>query len=162
MEIVIRATIVFWLLWLVLRASGKRELAQLTPFELIVLMVLGDITQQAVTEEDQSITGSALAVSTMVLWAVAISYLAFRSQLLSKLFESSPTVLIRRGVVDGRALRIQRMTHDELFSEARMAGIGDITDVDLAVLESDGRISFVRRPGKRDDQPPPEAPSLEL
>lgn len=158
MDVVIRATVVFWLLWLVLRASGKRELAQLTPFELIVLMVLGDITQQAVTEEDQSLTGAALAVSTMVLWAVAISYLAFRSRRLGALFESAPTVLIRKGVIDGRALRLQRMTHDELFSEARLAGIGDIADVDLAVLESDGRVAFVQRRSAGGDQQPPDAP----
>lgn len=145
MEIVVRATIVFWLLWAVLRAAGKRELSDLTPFELVVLMVLGDIIQQGVTEEDMSLTGAALAVSTMILWAVGFSYAGFRSPRLRRRLESAPTIVVRHGVIDQRALAVQRMTIDDLLDEVRVAGISRIADIDYAVLEADGKMSFLRR-----------------
>lgn len=144
MDVVIRASVIFWVLWILLRATGKRELAEMTPFELILLMVSGDLIQQGVNGEDQSATGAALAVSTMMLWAVALSYASFRSRYLRRGLEARATVLARDGVVDHRALAVQRMTFDELLVEARLAGIGDLRDVAIAVLESDGRMSFVR------------------
>ena len=146
MDVVIRATVIFWLLWFLLRATGKRELSEMTPFELIVLMVSGDLIQQGVNGEDQSSVGAALAVATMMLWAVGFSYASYRSKLLRRGLESQATVLVRDGVVDERALRVQRMTVGELLEEARLAGVADLSDVAFAVLESDGRMSFVRRP----------------
>lgn len=144
MDVVIRATVIFWVLWFLLRATGKRELAEMTPFELILLMVSGDLIQQGVNGEDQSAVGAALAVATMMLWAVLFSYAAYRSRRLRRGLESHATVLVRYGVVDQRALSVQRMTYDELLDEARLAGVADLREVAFAVLECDGRMSFVR------------------
>lgn len=144
MEIVIRATVVFWFLWAVLRAAGKRELAEMTPFELILLMVIGDLIQQGVTEEDMSITGALLAVSTMLLWALAFSFAAFRFPRIRPHLESTPTVVVRHGVVDERALRVQRMTIDDVYDEARLAGIRRLGEIEFAILEADGKMSFLR------------------
>lgn len=152
MEIVIRATIVFWVLWLLLRASGKRELAQMTPFELIVLMVLGDIIQQATTEEDMSVVGGALAATTIMLWAVGISYAAFRSKRVRGVLEDRPTIVVAHGEVDDAMLKVERLTREELSEEARNAGIDDIADIEWGLLEADGRFSFITRQGNR---PPP-------
>ena len=157
MEIVIRATVVFWFLWLLLRASGKRELAQMTPFELIVLMVLGDIIQQATTEEDMSIVGGALAATTIMLWAVGISYAAFRSKRVRGVLEERPTIVIAHGVVDETILKIERLTAEELSEEARNAGIADLADVEWGLLEADGRFSFITKQGNR---PPPPGHDL--
>jgi uncharacterized membrane protein YcaP (DUF421 family) len=145
METVIRASVVFWLLWMLLRAAGKRELAELTPFELIVLMVMGDLIQQGVTEEDMSVTGAALAVCTMMLWALFLSYASFRSKRLRAALQSSPVVLIRSGSVDTEMLAVQRITLDELLDELRLVGVRRVADVDLGVLESDGKMSFLQR-----------------
>lgn len=145
MEVVIRATIVFWLLWALLRAAGKRELAEMTPFELILLMVFGDLIQQGVTEEDMSITGAALAVTTMMLWTLAFSYGSYRVPFLRRRLEASPSIIVRHGVVDREALAVQRLHVDDLLDEARLAGIADIAEVEFAVLESDGKMSFLRR-----------------
>ena len=93
METIVRATITFWLLWFLLRAAGKRELAEMTPFELILLMVMGDLIQQAVTQEDMSVTGAAMAVSTMMLWALALSYVSFKSHRAAAVLESVPASL---------------------------------------------------------------------
>lgn len=144
MDIVVRASVVFWLLWIVLRATGKRELAELTPFELILMMVMGDLVQQGVNGDDQSLTGSILAVTTMMLWTLALSYAVFRLPFARRLLQSPPTVLVRDGVVDRRALRVQRMTMEELLDEARLAGFSDVGDVAAAILESDGKVSFLR------------------
>ena len=144
MEIVVRATIVFWLLWVLLRASGKRELAEMTPFELIVLIVIGDLVQQGVTEEDTSLAGAALAVTTVVLWALVLSYAAFRSSRMRPVLESRPTILVADGVIDMEMLTVERLTVDELLDEARNSGIARIADVKWAILESDGKVSFVR------------------
>lgn len=153
MEIVIRATVVFWILWLLLRASGKRELAQMTPFELIVLMVLGDIIQQATTEEDMSVVGGALAAATIMLWALALSYGTFRSKRVRDVFEDRPTVVVAHGRIDDEMLRVERLTRDELAEEARNAGIGDIADIEWGLLEADGRFSFITKHGDRPPTP---------
>lgn len=158
MDVVIRASIVFWLLWLLLRALGKRELAEMTPFELIVLMVSGDLIQQGVNGEDQSTTGAALAVSTMMLWAVLFSYAAYRSRWLRRGLESRATVLVRDGAIDRRALAVQRMSVEDLLIEARQAGVSDLSEVAFAVLESNGRMSFVKGARSSDDDPPQADP----
>ena len=147
MEIILRATIIFWFLWLLLRASGKRELAEMTPFELIVLVVMGDLIQQGVTQEDMSVTGAVLSVSTITLWTLGLSYAAFRSDTAAGLFESRPTILVSHGEIDHEMLHIQRLAIDDLLDEARTAGIGRVRDIEWAVLEADGKISFIRRDG---------------
>ena len=145
MEIVIRATVIFWLLWVVLRAAGKRELAQLTPFELIILVVMGDLIQQGVTEEDMSLTGAALSVVTITLWVLLLSFLSFKNRTAARYLDSLPAVLVKDGEVDTEMLRIQRLSIDDLLDEARLQGIERIASVKYAVLEADGKIAFVRR-----------------
>ena len=151
MDVVIRATIVFWLLWFLLRAAGKRELAEMTPFELILLMVMGDLIQQAVTQEDMSVTGAGVAVSTMMLWALALSYVSFKSHRAAAVLESVPAVVITDGAIDHDMLRLQRLTIDELLDEARNVGIASLDDVRWGIIESDGKLSFVRRGGAPTD-----------
>lgn len=144
MELVVRASVVFWMLWLLLRASGKRELAEMTPFELILLMVMGDLIQQGVTQEDMSVTGAALAVSTMMLWTIALSYATFRWPRAGRVLESTPAIVVRHGVIDHRMLRLHRLRHDDVLDEARNAGIADLFEVRFAILEADGKLSFIR------------------
>lgn len=79
MELVIRATVIFWFLWLVVRGTGKRSLAELTPLDLILVVIIGDIVQQGVNQEDMSLTGSMLAVSVFVAWTLAADSLSRRS-----------------------------------------------------------------------------------
>jgi len=155
MEIVIRASVIFWVLWVLLRATGKRELAEMTPFELIVLMVIGDLIQQGVTEEDMSITGASLAISTIVLWALLLSYVSFRSRRLRTILESRPAIIVSHGTVDHEMLNIERLTLDDLMDAARNAGIGSIEDIEWAVLEADGKFSFLRSQHAGHRSPPP-------
>jgi uncharacterized membrane protein YcaP (DUF421 family) len=143
-ELVIRAAVLFLFLWLMLRAMGKRELAQLNPFELVLLIVLGDMVQQAVTLEDHSLIGAGLVVSTLALLTVFTSWLSFRWNWFARLFEGVPTPVWRNGKPVERTLRLERIRMDELHAEARKQGIGDMQEVYLATLEEDGSISFLK------------------
>ncbi len=150
MEIVARATVVYLLLWAMARGVGKRELAEMSAFELILLVTMGDLIQQGVTQEDQSVTGAVLAVGTLAFWILVFSYLSFRFRPLRRGLEGAPTIVVRGGRPLEEVLRIERVTLDEVREEARNQGIADLDDVEFGVLEPDGRFSFLRRTGPGD------------
>ncbi|HEX4623448.1 MAG TPA: YetF domain-containing protein [Solirubrobacteraceae bacterium] len=147
MDIVIRATVVFVLILVVTRVVGKRELASLEPFDLILLVVIGDLVQQGVTQSNYSLTGAILAILTICVLTVATAYVNFRFRRLRPLLEGEPIVLIERGKLLERNLRRERITIGELTSEARQQQIGSLDEVEWAVLETNGRISFLERSG---------------
>jgi uncharacterized membrane protein YcaP (DUF421 family) len=154
-EIVLRAAAVYVILWLLLRAMGKRELAEVTAFELVILVVLGDIIQQGVTQEDMSITGAALAVSTMGLLAVLSSVAGERWPRARRVLEGKPSLVIRHGVIDEEVLTLQRIPRDELDEAARKRGIGDLSKVAWGIVETDGTFSFIEESGNGEDQTEP-------
>jgi uncharacterized membrane protein YcaP (DUF421 family) len=143
MDIVIRAVVMFLFVWLVTRAVGRRELSTLEPFDLILLVVLGDLIQQAVTQNDFSVVGGMLAGGTMALMTVLFSWLAFRFPRIQPIIEGDPVVLVERGRTVDRNLRANRITHEELAAQARLQQIAHIDDVEWAVLETSGNISFI-------------------
>ncbi|MBS1887505.1 MAG: DUF421 domain-containing protein [Actinobacteria bacterium] len=145
MDIVIRAAIIFAFVYLLTRMLGRRELSSLEPFDLILLVVVGDLVQQGVTQNDQSITGALLAISTIGLLTVGLSYLSFRFKRLRPMLGGEPIVLVEDGEVIEANLRRQRLTPEEIGAEARLNDIASIEDVRWAILEANGRISFVRR-----------------
>jgi len=151
MDIVLRASAMFALLYLLLRLLGKRELSQVTPFELVVLIVMGDLIQQGVTQNDFSLTGAALAIATFAFWALLLSWITYLVPRAERLLEGTPRVLIRDGTLIEPNLRRDRMTRTEVESEMRLAGIAHITEVAWAILEPQGKISFIR---KQDDDEP--------
>jgi uncharacterized membrane protein YcaP (DUF421 family) len=144
MDLVIRATVVFFVILVVTRAVGRRELSSMEPFDLILLVVIGDLVQQGVTQSDNSVTGAVTVISTMAVLTVLTAYLSFRFKRLRPLLEGDPIIVIADGRVLERNLRRQRMTIDELAAEARLQSIGSLGDVRYAVLESNGRVSFLK------------------
>ncbi|HYH28541.1 MAG TPA: YetF domain-containing protein [Actinomycetota bacterium] len=152
MEIILRATVVFFFIWFLMRAMGKRELSQLTAFELVLLITIGDLVQQGVTQEDMSLTGAMLAVGTIALWILAFSYAGYRWKRSRRIVEGSPILVIRDGEVLGEILELERLTREDLMEAAREHGIEDLATVRYGVLEADGRFSFVT--GQQ--QTPPE------
>jgi uncharacterized membrane protein YcaP (DUF421 family) len=144
MDIVARAAIMFFVLYVLLRIMGKRELGQLTPFELVVMIVLGDLIQQGVTHNDFSLTGAILAVSTFAFLAIVMSWLTYLSPRAEKLLDGEPTVVIRNGELLKENLRRDRMTQSEVESEMRLAGILNMNQVAWAILEPQGKISFIK------------------
>jgi uncharacterized membrane protein YcaP (DUF421 family) len=148
MELILRATVVFFFLWLVTKGMGKRELSQMSPFELILLVTLGDLIQQGVTADDRSITGAALAVSTLTFWILLVSWVTYRSRRVRDAFEGLPVVVIHEGELVPAMLKLERLTAEEIGQEARQQGIANLADVAIGILESDGTFSFVLRDGQ--------------
>ncbi|MCC6830554.1 MAG: DUF421 domain-containing protein [Thermoleophilia bacterium] len=145
MDIVIRAAVIFLVLYAVARLIGRRELGQMEPFDILLLVVLGDLIQQGVTQNDASVTGALLAVATMCLLTVAMSFASYRWRPMRLLLEGTPVVLIADGRMVEPNLRRERITHEELAEWARMQQIADLGDVRWAVLETTGKVSFIPR-----------------
>jgi uncharacterized membrane protein YcaP (DUF421 family) len=145
MDIVIRAAVIFAFVFLLTRLLGRRELNSLEPFDLILLVVTGDLVQQGVTQNDQSVTGAMLAISTIGVLTVALSYASFRFKRLRPVLNGEPIVLVEDGEVIEANLRRQRLTREEIGAEARLEGISSIEDVRWGILETNGRISFVKK-----------------
>jgi uncharacterized membrane protein YcaP (DUF421 family) len=145
MDIVIRAAVIFTFVFVLMRLLGRRELNSLEPFDLILLVVTGDLVQQGVTQSDNSVTGSLLAISTIALLTVGLSYASYRSSRLGAILGGEPLVLIENGKPVERNLRRQRLTVEEVRAEARLAQIASLEDVRWAILETNGRISFIEK-----------------
>jgi uncharacterized membrane protein YcaP (DUF421 family) len=144
MEIVARATFVFLLLLLLTRVLRRRTLGDMAPFELLLLVTLGDIVQQGVTQEDYSLTGVVLAISTFAFWVTVLSYLTWRSRRVAAVIDGVPLVIVHNGVPIEKTLTTERLPIDEVFEAARQHGIESLDTVKLAVLEPTGRISFIQ------------------
>ena len=145
MDIVIRAAVIFFFVYLLTRLLGRRELNSLEPFDLILLVVVGDLVQQSITQNDESLTGALLAISTIGLLTVALSWLSFRFRRMRPILTGEPIVLVEEGEVIESNLSRQRLTQEEIGAEARLEGISSIEDVRWAILETNGRISFVTK-----------------
>ena len=163
MDIALRATVIFVALYLLVRIMGKRELAQMTPFELIVLVVIGDLIQQGVTQNDFSLTGAIIAISTIAFLAMAMSWAAYLWPRAERLLEGEPRVIVRDGEILKDNLRRNRLTRSEIETEMRLAGIGHLEDVAWAILEPRGKISFIQRSSGGSsadgaDEEPPDQP----
>lgn len=156
MDIVIRATVMFFALYLLVRVMGKRELAQMTPFELIVLVVLGDLIQQGVTHNDFSLTGAILAIVTMAFWALALSWMTYCFPRAEAILDGEPRVVVRDGRIVRENLHRDRLTHAEILSEMRLAGIARLGDVAWAILEPQGKMSFIKREAAESNDPQPD------
>jgi uncharacterized membrane protein YcaP (DUF421 family) len=145
MDLVIRATVVFFFIFLVTRVVGRRELSDLEPFDFILLVVLGDLVQQGITQSDQSVTGTLTVISTIALLSVAVSWISFHSPRARLITEGEPIVLVQDGEPIERNLRRERITLGDIQEEARQAQITSIADIQWAILENDGKISCIPR-----------------
>jgi uncharacterized membrane protein YcaP (DUF421 family) len=157
MDVVVRAAVIYLFVWLVLRALGKRELGQLTAFELVLLFIIGDLVQQSITQDDTSLSAAILAISTISVLIVMQSYGSFRWRRLRPVLDGTPVVLVYDGQIMTAPLRRQRMTVEDVHDAARAQGVADLADVRVAMLENDGRLSFItddrqHRPGPGTDK----------
>jgi uncharacterized membrane protein YcaP (DUF421 family) len=145
MDIVVRAFFAFLFVFLVTRLIGRRELRSLEPFDLILLVVVGDLMQQGITQSDMSFTGAVLATGTFAVMVLAVSYAGFRFRGVQPLLEPQPMIVVQDGEVIDSNLRKERMTVDELLAEARQQQINSLDEVRWAVLESSGKVSFIKK-----------------
>jgi uncharacterized membrane protein YcaP (DUF421 family) len=146
MDLVIRACVGFLFVLFLTRVVGRRELSSLEPFDLILLVMIGDLVQQGITQNDFSVTGMMLVGGTIGLLSVAVSYGSFRFTWLRPVLDGDPVILVEDGRTIDRNLRRNRITHEELAAAARRQQIAHVEDVRWAVLETSGAISFIKKP----------------
>jgi uncharacterized membrane protein YcaP (DUF421 family) len=144
MDLVIRATVLYVFVVVLMRIIGRRELSTLSPVDLVLLIVLGDALQQGLTQDDYSLTGAITVVTTIAVLQVVTSYVAFRSKKAKKLLEGEPVVIIEDGKLIERNLRRERLRPEDVAEEMRIEGIGKFADVRWGILESNGQFSFIK------------------
>jgi uncharacterized membrane protein YcaP (DUF421 family) len=144
MDIVVRAALMYFFILLITRIVGRRELSSLEPFDLVLLVVLGDLVQQGVTQSDYSFTGLLLAGSTIALLQAGVSWTGFHSKKVSLVIDGEPIVVVQDGkFIDGN-LKRERLQEDEVLESARKQGIGSLDEVAWAILETSGEITWIK------------------
>jgi uncharacterized membrane protein YcaP (DUF421 family) len=145
MDLVIRATVVFFFIFLVTRIVGRRQLSSLEPFDVIMLVVIGDLVQQGITQSDNSVTGALTVIATIALLSVFVAWVAFRFKRVRLVTDGEPIILVENGTPIERNLRRERLTVEEVEEQARQQQIQSIDDLRWAILETDGQISCISK-----------------
>jgi len=157
MEIVYRALFVFAFLWFVTRITGRATLGELSTFQLLLYVTMGDLIQQAVTQQDYSVTASVLGIGVFSLLTVAVSWLNSRYSKLRPVTHGTPVVIVKDGEPLLDTLRSLRVSLDDLMAAARAQGIERFREIRLAVLETNGTMSFFTGESKSGAAHPPAA-----
>ncbi|HEX5448808.1 MAG TPA: YetF domain-containing protein [Gaiellaceae bacterium] len=145
MDLVLRAIVVFAFVLLLTRVIGKRELGSLEPFDLVLLIVLGDALQQGLTQDDYSLTGAILVVGTIAVLQVFVSWISYRFPRARPILQGEPVIVLEDGKPIERNLKRERLTIEEIAEEARRQQIAHLADVKFAILETSGTISFITK-----------------
>ena len=143
-DFVVRAVVVYLFLLVLLRLTGKRQVGQLAPFDLVLLLVLSNAVQNAMNGGDNSITGGVILASTLVALNWSVGWLVYRSKRLEALIEGRPVIIVHDGRVDHDAMRKTQMTMHELESSLRSQGCTGPEEVRFAVLENNGHITVIK------------------
>ena len=143
MDLAIRATVLFLFVFLLTRIMGKRELSSLEPFDLILLIVMGDAIQQGLTQDDYSVTGAVIVVGTFTMLQVLLSFLSYKFPKLRPALDGEPIVVVQDGKPIEKNLKRERLTVAEVLVEARCQQVTSMEDIAWAVLETSGKISVI-------------------
>ena len=148
MDVVIRAALMYCFLLFITRVVGRRELSTLEPFDLILLIVLGDLIQQGVTQSDYSFTGLMLAAGTIAIMQTGVSWIGYRSPDKAGLvLEGEPIVIVQDGKCLEQNAKRERINPEEVLEAARKNGIGALDDIEWGILETSGEMTFIKRSG---------------
>lgn len=142
-ELIVRSMVVYAFLIIVLRITGKRQVGQLAPFDLVLLLVLSNAVQNSMNGGDNSLIGGLIAASTLIALNYGVAMLTFRNKRIEALIEGRPQILIHNGKLFEQALNDARMTHHELNAALRRAGCLNVEDVRCAMLENNGDVSVI-------------------
>jgi uncharacterized membrane protein YcaP (DUF421 family) len=144
-EFVLRGLVVYGFLLVTLRLTGKRQVGQLAPFDLVLLLVLSNAVQNSMNAGDNTVTGGFILVGTLLAANGVMSWVTWKSKKAEILLEGRPQILVHNGAVDEEMLASERITRHELMAAVRQAGLSDLEDVRVAILETNGRINVVRK-----------------
>jgi len=144
-ELILRGVVVYAFLILILRISGKRQVGQLAPFDLVLLLVLSNAVQNSMNGGDNSLVGGLISATTLIGINYLVGLLTFRSKRLEEIIEGRPIVLIHNGMLFEDVMARAQLTHHELNSALRQAGCDCIAEVHCAILENNGSITVTQR-----------------
>lgn len=144
-EFVLRGLLVYGFLLVMLRLTGKRQVGQLAPFDLVLLLVLSNAVQNSMNAGDNTVAAGFILVATLLAVNGFMGWLTWRSKKAEILLEGRPQILVHNGLMDERILRAERITQHELMAAVRQAGLSDLTEVRVAILENNGRINVIAR-----------------
>lgn len=144
MEIVIRIAVIYVFLLVALRLIGKREFGQMSPFELVTLLLIPEILTEALHQGETSLTAALIGISTLLILVFLTSLASYRFPRVARVTEGEPVVLVSHGALVPSAMHKERVSTQEIESEMRKAGLDRLEHVRWGVLEPDGKISFVR------------------
>lgn len=159
MDIVVRAAVIYLFLWAITRTVGRSTLGELSTFQLLLYVTMGDMVQQGITQQDYSVTGAVLAVSTFALLTIAVSYVNARWAWARPLTHGEPVVVARDGAPIPEALCAETLSFADLAAAAREQGIKRFADIELAVIEADGKLSFFVRQDQGESGAPEPTPT---
>jgi uncharacterized membrane protein YcaP (DUF421 family) len=145
MDIVVRAFVAYLFILFLMRVVGRRELSSMEPSDVILLVVIGDLVQNGVTQNDYSITGIVLAAGTIGSLATATAFLSYKFRRIRNVIEGEPVILVQDGQAIDRNMKHERLTLDEVMEQARLQQVESLDDVKWAVLEKNGSISFIKK-----------------
>ena len=143
LEIVIRAVVVYGFMLLMLRLTGKRQVGQLAPFDLVLLLVISNAVQNSMNAGDNSLVGGLVSVFALLAVNGLMGWITFKSKKAELFIEGKPQVLIHNGILDERMVRQERLTQHEIMAAIRQAGVTDIEHVRVAIMETNGHISVI-------------------
>ena len=145
---VLRACAIYVLVMVLVRVSGKRAVGQFTPFDLVLLILIGNAVQNGINGGDNSLTGAAIMATTLIALNYGVAFVTSRNRKVEKFVEGVPVVLARNGKIFDHVLRRELVSREDFREALRMNGVEDVSEVELALLETNGSISVVK---KRDD-----------
>ena len=147
MDIVLRAAVAYLFIVFMLRIIGRRELSTLGPSDLVLLVVMGDLVQNGITQSDDSVTGIFLAISTFAMMTVALSLLTFKSRRARTIVEGEPLILVQDGKAVVKNLKAERLNLEDVSEQARGQGIESLDEIKWCVFETSGSMSFIKKSG---------------
>ena len=156
-ELVLRGTLMYWFLFLILRFVLRRDAGSTGIADILFVVIVADAAQNAMSAEYRTVAEGFLLVATLVAWNVLIDWASFRFDAFRKFAEPPPLLLVRHGRVIGRSMRKEFITHDDLQAQLRQFGVANIGDVRAAFMESDGKFSVILRSGRKLVTPTPPA-----
>jgi uncharacterized membrane protein YcaP (DUF421 family) len=146
MDVVLRAVVAYVFILFLMRVVGRRELSSMEPSDVILLVVIGDLVQNGVTQNDYSVTGIVLAAGTIGLLATITAFITYRSNRIRSAIEGEPVILVQDGQPIQRNMKNERLTLEEVMEQARLQqGIESLDDIKWAVLETNGSISVIEK-----------------
>lgn len=145
LELFLRATFIYFFLFVTFRLVSKKHFSELTAMDFILLLIISEAVSNSLNPEDRGLPAAVIVVLTLIVWDVGLNRLSFFSRKLEKVIEGTPKILILRGKMNRELMRKELITEADLFEAMRIDGISTMEEIEVGVLETNGRMSFIKK-----------------